>query len=143
MSDTHSLTSHINTPIPDGDVFVHAGDFTRAGHPTEVREFNNWIGKVSQTARHKKTEPRTILTFTISSSHINTRSLSPATMSCVSILLSQTTQTGRVARDTSGAVRRTSTSSWSMGRTHSPQAPSTAMISSRSSLTAPTSRTLL
>ena len=46
MSDTHSLTSHINTPIPDGDVFVHAGDFTRAGQPSEVREFNNWLGKV-------------------------------------------------------------------------------------------------
>ena len=46
MSDTHSLTSHINTPIPDGDVFVHAGDFTRAGRPTEVQEFNTWLGKV-------------------------------------------------------------------------------------------------
>ena len=46
MSDTHSLTSHIKKPIPDGDVFVHAGDFTRAGQPSEVREFNNWLGKV-------------------------------------------------------------------------------------------------
>ena len=46
MSDTHSLTSHINNPIPDGDVFVHAGDFTRAGGLSEVREFNAWIAKV-------------------------------------------------------------------------------------------------
>ena len=46
MSDTHSLTSHISTPIPDGDVFVHAGDFTRAGGLAEVREFNAWIAKV-------------------------------------------------------------------------------------------------
>jgi len=51
MSDTHSLTSHINTPIPDGDVFVHAGDFTRAGRPTEVQEFNTWLGKLPH--KHK------------------------------------------------------------------------------------------
>ena len=46
MSDTHSLTSHIKNPVPDGDVFVHAGDFTRTGKLSEVREFNAWIAKV-------------------------------------------------------------------------------------------------
>ena len=48
MSDTHSLTSHIKNPIPDGDVFVHAGDFTRTGKLSEVREFNAWIAQVEQ-----------------------------------------------------------------------------------------------
>ena len=44
MSDTHSLTSHLQLDIPDGDVFVHAGDFTRCGNVQEVEEFNSWIG---------------------------------------------------------------------------------------------------
>ena len=26
MSDTHSLTPHIKAPVPDGDVFIHAGN---------------------------------------------------------------------------------------------------------------------
>lgn len=28
-----------------GDVFVHAGDFTKCGSLQEVIEFNNWIGE--------------------------------------------------------------------------------------------------
>ena len=52
MSDTHSLTSHIKKPIPDGDVFVHAGDFTRTGKLSEVREFNAWIAKVGKYSRN-------------------------------------------------------------------------------------------
>lgn len=45
MSDTHSLTPHIKFDIPEGDVFIHAGDFTRCGGVEEVNDFNNWIGK--------------------------------------------------------------------------------------------------
>lgn len=45
MSDTHSLTNHIKFEIPDGDIFIHAGDFTRCGQLEEVKEFNTWIGK--------------------------------------------------------------------------------------------------
>ncbi|KAL7645861.1 UNVERIFIED_CONTAM: hypothetical protein RMT77_002758 [Armadillidium vulgare] len=44
MSDTHCLTSHIQFDIPDGDVFIHAGDFTRCGSRPEVEEFNAWLG---------------------------------------------------------------------------------------------------
>lgn len=29
-----------------GDVFIHAGDFTKCGSLQEVIEFNNWIGNV-------------------------------------------------------------------------------------------------
>ncbi|XP_023349871.1 metallophosphoesterase domain-containing protein 1 [Eurytemora carolleeae] len=51
MSDTHSLTSHIKQSIPDGDVFIHAGDFTRCGSVSEVRDFNAWISKLPH--KHK------------------------------------------------------------------------------------------
>ena len=130
MSDTHSLTSHINTPIPDGDVFVHAGDFTRAGQPSEVREFNNWLGKVRSP---DTTKDRAQTNVDIFSSLTNTRLSSPATTSCVSILLSPTTQTGRVARAISGAARPTSTSNFSRReRTNSRQAPSIVTSSRRS-----------
>jgi hypothetical protein len=46
MSDTHSLTPHIRFNIPDGDIFIHAGDFTRCGGEEEVTEFNTWIGEM-------------------------------------------------------------------------------------------------
>lgn len=45
MSDTHSLTPYIKFDIPAGDVFIHAGDFTKCGSLQEVIDFNNWIGK--------------------------------------------------------------------------------------------------
>ncbi|XP_050708901.1 metallophosphoesterase domain-containing protein 1-like isoform X2 [Eriocheir sinensis] len=51
MSDTHCLTSHLQFEIPDGDVFVHAGDFTRCGSASEVEEFNSWIGALPH--KHK------------------------------------------------------------------------------------------
>uniref|UniRef100_A0A1A9ZKL1 Calcineurin-like phosphoesterase domain-containing protein n=1 Tax=Glossina pallidipes TaxID=7398 RepID=A0A1A9ZKL1_GLOPL len=44
MSDTHSLTPYVKFDIPDGDIFIHAGDFTKCGLLKEVEEFNNWIG---------------------------------------------------------------------------------------------------
>lgn len=44
MSDTHSLTHNIKFDIPDGDVFIHAGDFTKCGQQEEVQEFNRWLG---------------------------------------------------------------------------------------------------
>lgn len=45
MSDTHSLTHHIKFEVPDGDIFIHAGDFTRCGKLDEVVDFNNWLGE--------------------------------------------------------------------------------------------------
>lgn len=45
MSDTHSLTHHIKFDIPDGDIFIHAGDFTRCGKLDEVVDFNEWLSK--------------------------------------------------------------------------------------------------
>lgn len=51
MADTHSLTSHLKMEVPMGDVFIHAGDFTRCGSLQEVREFNSWLAKVRRTKR--------------------------------------------------------------------------------------------
>ncbi|KAK4309551.1 hypothetical protein Pmani_018814 [Petrolisthes manimaculis] len=51
MSDTHCLTSHLQLEIPEGDVFIHAGDFTRCGSAAEVEEFNSWIGSLPH--KHK------------------------------------------------------------------------------------------
>ncbi|XP_022232746.2 UPF0046 protein C25E10.12 [Drosophila obscura] len=51
MSDTHSLTPYIKFDVPDGDIFIHAGDFTKCGQLEEVVEFNTWIGTLPH--RHK------------------------------------------------------------------------------------------
>lgn len=48
MSDTHSLTSHIRFDVPDGDVFIHAGDFTKCGQLEEIVEFNEWLGTINR-----------------------------------------------------------------------------------------------
>ncbi|XP_033223132.1 UPF0046 protein T07D4.2 isoform X2 [Belonocnema kinseyi] len=52
MSDTHSLTPFIKFDIPMGDIFIHAGDFTKCGSLHEVIEFNSWIASGD---RHKHT----------------------------------------------------------------------------------------
>ena len=49
ISDTHSLidtrgNQHPAPVIPDGDVLIHAGDFSYFGLPHEVESFNSWIG---------------------------------------------------------------------------------------------------
>ncbi|XP_011503727.1 PREDICTED: metallophosphoesterase MPPED2 isoform X2 [Ceratosolen solmsi marchali] len=46
MSDTHSMIQYIKFNIPNGDVFIHAGDFTKCGSLQEVIDFNNWIGNL-------------------------------------------------------------------------------------------------
>lgn len=43
ISDTHSRTDPIQMPY--GDVLIHAGDFTELGLPSEVKKFNEWLGK--------------------------------------------------------------------------------------------------
>lgn len=47
MSDTHSLIRNIIFDIPDGDVFIHAGDFTKCGQKEEVIQFNSWLGIIT------------------------------------------------------------------------------------------------
>lgn len=46
ISDTHSLHLKMTHPIPDGDMIVHAGDFTNVGRFTEILHFRDWYGKL-------------------------------------------------------------------------------------------------
>lgn len=43
VSDTHSRTDPVQMPY--GDVLIHAGDFTELGLPSEVKKFNEWLGR--------------------------------------------------------------------------------------------------
>lgn len=43
ISDTHNLHQHLE--IPEGDVLVHAGDFTNKGTLCEVKNFAEWFCK--------------------------------------------------------------------------------------------------
>ncbi len=49
ISDTHGM--HEQVSLPDGDVLVHAGDFTARGALKEVAEFNRYLGRLPH--RHK------------------------------------------------------------------------------------------
>ncbi|CAH1108078.1 unnamed protein product [Psylliodes chrysocephalus] len=51
MSDTHSLIRNLTYSIPEGDIFVHAGDFTKCGQKDEVIQFNEWLGTLPH--KHK------------------------------------------------------------------------------------------
>lgn len=42
ISDTHSF--HRKLDIPDGDILIHAGDFTLYGKEDHARDFNEWLG---------------------------------------------------------------------------------------------------
>jgi len=42
ISDTHNF--HHDVDVPDGDILIHAGDFTLTGSLGEVVEFNDWLG---------------------------------------------------------------------------------------------------
>ena len=48
ISDTHSLTDEMPTAIPNGDILLHAGDFTCRGHIEEIEKFNKFLGKVAR-----------------------------------------------------------------------------------------------
>ena len=48
-SDTHE--KHWGLKVPDGDVFIHAGDFTMIGEPAWVDAFNTWLGMLPH--KHK------------------------------------------------------------------------------------------
>jgi predicted phosphohydrolase len=44
ISDTHSL--HDGLVIPDGDLLIHAGDMSRRGKESEIRDFDRWLGSL-------------------------------------------------------------------------------------------------
>ena len=43
ISDTHNDHESVE-PLPEGDVLLHAGDFTYRGTAAEVRKSNEWLG---------------------------------------------------------------------------------------------------
>ena len=43
VSDTHSQHFQMPWPVPNGDILVHAGDFTRTGRPKQIEDFNQWL----------------------------------------------------------------------------------------------------
>jgi predicted phosphodiesterase len=50
ISDTHGL--HRRLEVPDGDMLIHAGDFTlNSNPPSIVSDFNGWLGSLPH--RHK------------------------------------------------------------------------------------------
>jgi predicted phosphohydrolase len=49
VSDTHTFEPELQ--VPDGDVLIHAGDFTIEGSVSEVSHFCAWLHK--QSHRHK------------------------------------------------------------------------------------------
>lgn len=51
MSDTHSQIHRMSLDVPDGDVLIHAGDFTNVGSAGDVERFNQWLGEL--THKHK------------------------------------------------------------------------------------------
>ena len=42
LSDTHNR--HADIDVPDGDILIHAGDFTNHGNVEDVISFNEWLG---------------------------------------------------------------------------------------------------
>jgi Icc-related predicted phosphoesterase len=48
-SDTHEKHSQLH--VPDGDVFIHCGDFTLIGEPEWADAFNVWLGMLPH--KHK------------------------------------------------------------------------------------------
>ena len=52
ISDTHSRHDKITNPIPNGDVLIHAGDFTNGGLD-EVEKFSDFLKKLDDKFRYK------------------------------------------------------------------------------------------
>lgn len=53
ISDTHG--GHRRTSVPDGDILIHAGDFTRGGRLKDIEEFDDWLAGLPHT--HKFVVP--------------------------------------------------------------------------------------
>lgn len=49
ISDTHGMYRDLE--LPDGDVLIHAGDITRHGKLSELKDFNEWLDE--QPHQHK------------------------------------------------------------------------------------------
>ena len=43
ISDTHN--NHRQMTLPEGDILIHAGDYTHFGHEEDAIDFNEWLGE--------------------------------------------------------------------------------------------------
>jgi len=50
ISDTHNRTDELH--LPEGDILLHAGDFTMFGFPSEVDQFNEFLGREKHKFKH-------------------------------------------------------------------------------------------
>jgi Icc-related predicted phosphoesterase len=50
ISDTHGL--HERVVLPEGDLLIHAGDFTNVGEPWDVERFATWFSKTAENYKH-------------------------------------------------------------------------------------------
>lgn len=50
-SDTHS--KHKQVPIPEGDIFIHAGDLTPRGNHNEFISVGNWFRQLKDRFKHR------------------------------------------------------------------------------------------
>ena len=57
MSDTFNFLSRsmkkMNIFLPDGDILIHTGNFTRDGTDQEFRQFDEWLAGVSGTYHYR------------------------------------------------------------------------------------------
>lgn len=51
ISDTHTKHRQL-IDMPEGDILIHAGDFTNRGNLVEVYDFNNWLGELKSKYEH-------------------------------------------------------------------------------------------
>lgn len=50
LSDTHDL--HREADVPDGDILIHAGDFTMfSKSTTAIADFNTWLGELQHRVK--------------------------------------------------------------------------------------------
>lgn len=50
ISDTHCETEKLN--LPEGDILLHAGDFTNVGRASEVEQFNSFLEGEKHKFKH-------------------------------------------------------------------------------------------
>jgi 3',5'-cyclic AMP phosphodiesterase CpdA len=53
ISDTHAQAKWMKHPIPDGDVLIHAGDFTHSGSTAEIVNFSKFLRSLDGKFCHK------------------------------------------------------------------------------------------
>ncbi|XP_045178453.2 metallophosphoesterase MPPED2-like [Mercenaria mercenaria] len=51
ISDTHTKIEAVPKIVPDGDILIHAGDFTNVGLANEVKKFNAFLGSLSHQVK--------------------------------------------------------------------------------------------